>query len=434
MIGDAAPIVAKQPDGRWRLQHHEWRMPCGLRVLCAPDLSVRNVAVSVYYHVGASDEATPRSGQAHLFEHVFKNSAHVPRHHYEILRDAGAKVANAATSYDYTMYYEVVPHTQVALALWLESDRMGYWEEAMTLARLTAQQEVVQSERAKRYEMSAYGPESLAANRLMFPAASPLAESVIGSVGDIAATTLGDLHAHYRKWYVPANATLCVAGGISLREAQQLVETYFGSFPASTAPPRAAPPAPSAAPAASAVEVVDHLASYRRLRWMWRVPSMPSPQAAALDAFAAIWSRRGTGDLWRRLQYHAPQAQALSVATHSHRTTGEFQIVVDLQAHADARVVTDLVQQSLAHAHLEVGEGDLRRLDERREARFLRSLEHPSARGELLQHSVLRHGHGEGYLVDWALRQALTPADVRAAVSELLRWDRVLTVTTRPTR
>ncbi|MBK9070704.1 MAG: insulinase family protein [Myxococcales bacterium] len=426
------PIVEKQRDGRWRLQHHEWVMPCGLRVMCAPDLSVRNVAVSVYYHVGASDEATPRSGQAHLFEHVFKNSAHVPRHHYEILRDAGAKVANAATSYDYTMYYEVVPHTQVALALWLESDRMGYWAEAMTTERLSAQQQVVQSERAKRYEMTAYGPENLAANRLMFPAGTPLAESVIGAVADIASTTLDDLRAHYRRWYVPANATLCVAGGMSLDETRRLVDAYFGSFPASSPPVRAASQLP--AHTAATVEVGDNLASHRRLRWMWRVPSMPSRQAAALDAFAAIWSRRGTGDLWQQLLYHAPQAQAISVATHSHRTTGEFHIVVDLQAHADAAAVADIVRQSMARARLGVGDGDLRRLEERREARFLRSLEQPSARGDLLQHSVLRHGSGDGYLTDWALRQGLTPADVRDAVAGLLSWDRALMVATTPTR
>src|SRR4029079_8632403 len=102
--------------------------------------SVRRCVASVWSRAGSSDERAERTGFAHLFEHMFKNSEHMPAHHYEVLRKVGASDANASTSPDRTAYHEVVPAHELPLALWLESDRMGYFVPGLDAERLAKQQ------------------------------------------------------------------------------------------------------------------------------------------------------------------------------------------------------------------------------------------------------------------------------------------------------
>src|SRR5262245_34543081 len=115
-------------DGVPHLATDSFRLPSGLEVVVHPEPSVPLIHVSVWYRVGSSDEGPGESGLAHLHEHLFKNSVHLAgRHHYEVLRRAGASAANASTSPDRTAYHETVPATELDLALWLEADRMGYF-------------------------------------------------------------------------------------------------------------------------------------------------------------------------------------------------------------------------------------------------------------------------------------------------------------------
>jgi zinc protease len=145
------PIVFSDP-GSPHLTTDRRTLPCGLDVIVHRDTSAPQACVSVWYRVGSSDETPQRTGFAHLFEHMFKNSQHMPAHHYEVLRKVGASDANASTSADRTAYHEVVPANELALALWLESDRMGYFLPGLDADRLAKQQSVVRSERRQRYE------------------------------------------------------------------------------------------------------------------------------------------------------------------------------------------------------------------------------------------------------------------------------------------
>src|SRR5262249_41697962 len=138
------------------LTAHRKQLACGLDVVIHPDDSVPQACVSMWYRVGSSDETPERTGFAHLFEHVFKTSEHMPAHHYDVWRRAGASEANASTSSDRTAYYEVVPAHELPLALWLEADRMGYFLPGMDVGRLVQQQAVVRAERRQRYEIVPY--------------------------------------------------------------------------------------------------------------------------------------------------------------------------------------------------------------------------------------------------------------------------------------
>ena len=158
------------------------------------------VAVNLWYHVGPANEAAGRTGFAHLFEHMmFQSSLHVPEDsHFKLLEAAGASDINGTTDYDRTNYFQTVPSNQLELALWLESDRMGYLLEKVTQASLSNQQDVVRNERRQSVENQPYGLADEAAVQLMFPKGHPYHGNVIGSHEDIQAVKLEDVHSFFR--------------------------------------------------------------------------------------------------------------------------------------------------------------------------------------------------------------------------------------------
>ncbi|MBM3820239.1 MAG: insulinase family protein, partial [Acidimicrobiia bacterium] len=144
-----APSPASSPADIPRLDFETYTLPNGLDVILRQDRRLPVVAVNLWYHVGPANEEPGRTGFAHLFEHMmFQGSKHVPPDgHFQLLEAAGATGLNGTTDYDRTNYFETVPANQLALALWLEADRMGYLLEKVDQAALSNQQDVVRNER-----------------------------------------------------------------------------------------------------------------------------------------------------------------------------------------------------------------------------------------------------------------------------------------------
>ena len=147
LLSAALPALALE------IAHEKHVLSNGLQVILHEDHSDPLVAVYVYYHVGSGREEPGRSGFAHLFEHVmFQGSAHVGDDmHFKLIQEAGGSL-NGTTNGDRTNYYQVLPSNQLELALWLESDRMGFLLPAVTQANLDNQREVVKNERRQNYE------------------------------------------------------------------------------------------------------------------------------------------------------------------------------------------------------------------------------------------------------------------------------------------
>jgi zinc protease len=390
------------------------------------------VAVSVCYHVGAADEPASGSGLAHLFEHLFKNSEHLQdRHHYDILRSIGATDANASTGVERTSYHQVVPAHQLEVALWLESDRMGYFAPAITQARLAAQQQVVRSELRQRYENVPYGAERFAMAAALYPPGHPLHTLVIGRHHDIEAVSLEGLLAFYRTWYVPANAHLVIAGDVEPAAVRRLVGRYFGSFPASVAPPRRGPE--GATPSPTEVEVQDRFATLERLHLAWRGPTAISTEATALEILGAAWAQPGTGALWKRLVYQQQLAQRVSAWTVGHRLGTEFHVTIDLRTAVPAALALRAFSEELAQVR---GEGllpaALERVLARREAAAVWGLQRLAHRASELQRGVLRYGDPNGLVRDAVRFAEITPGDVRAAAERWLAPDAQFLVHTAP--
>ncbi len=215
------------------LEVHRHTLANGLEVLIQEDHHTPFVAIDVGYRVGGRDDPDKRSGLAHLFEHVmFEGSKHVkPGAHHDLVIEAGGYDINAGTSDDQTTYYETVPSKHLELALWLESDRMGFLLDALDQKKLDKQRAIVKNERRQRYENVAYGlVHSLVAAEL-FPADHPYHRDTIGTQEDLDAITLDDAKRFFDRYYVPDNATLVLVGDFDEQAALALVKKYFEPIP-----------------------------------------------------------------------------------------------------------------------------------------------------------------------------------------------------------
>ncbi len=225
-----------------RIPIETFELDNGLRVTLSEDHTAPIVAVNLWYHVGSANERPGRTGFAHLFEHMlFQGSAHVgANEHFELVQRAGGTL-NGSTWLDRTNYFETVPSNQLAIALWLEADRMGQLLPAMTQAKLDNQRDVVINERRWSVDNQPYGTwwEKLPA--LAYPPEHPFHHSLIGSIEDLTAASLEDVEQFFATYYTPDNAVLSIAGDFDEKDARQLVERYFGPIPRG----RGRPPLPS---------------------------------------------------------------------------------------------------------------------------------------------------------------------------------------------
>lgn len=209
-----------------------FRLDNGLFVTLSEDRTAPIVAVNLWYHVGSANEREGRTGFAHLFEHMlFQGSEHVgSNEHFELVQRAGGTL-NGSTWLERTNYYETVPSNQLALALWLEADRMGYLLPAMTQEKLDTQRDVVKNERRWSVDNQPYGTWMERLTGLAFPASHPFHHSLIGSMEDLSAASLDDIKQFFASFYTPDNAVLSIAGDFDTAEAKKLVEEYFGGIP-----------------------------------------------------------------------------------------------------------------------------------------------------------------------------------------------------------
>ena len=203
----------------------------GLKIVLSQDRTVPIVAVNIWYGVGSRNELPGHTGFAHLFEHMmFQGSKHVPKNkHFELIERAGGTL-NATTWFDRTNYFETVPSRDLELALWLESDRMGWMLPAMDQEKLDTHRDVVKNEKRQRYDNQPYGDWDQRLQALIYPKDHPYHHPVIGSVEDLDAATLEDVAAFFGTYYVPNNAVLTIAGDFDESQVMDLVQRYFGEI------------------------------------------------------------------------------------------------------------------------------------------------------------------------------------------------------------
>jgi zinc protease len=296
----------------------------GLSVILHEDHGVPIVAVNVWYHVGSKNEAPGRTGFAHLFEHLmFEGSAHHDKGYFHPLQEAGA-LLNGSTSADRTNYWEVVPTSAFELALWMESDRMGYLLPALTEAKFENQRDVVLNERRQNYENRPYGLATMATVAALFPPDHPYNWLTIGSAADLQASSLEEVRAFFSTYYHPRNASVAIAGDIDPARALDLVDAHFGEIPPGTP---VAPVRRTASLAAPIRLVLEDRVELPRLYLAWHSPAMFGEQDGELDLVADLLGNGKTSRLYRALVYERRMATEVAAFQNSRELGSFFQVI-----------------------------------------------------------------------------------------------------------
>ncbi|HEV8410449.1 MAG TPA: pitrilysin family protein [Gemmatimonadaceae bacterium] len=309
-----------------------YRLPNGLLVTLSEDHSAPIVAVNLWYHVGSANEREGRTGFAHLFEHMlFQGSEHVgSNEHFELIQRAGGTL-NGSTWLDRTNYFETVPSNQLAVALWLEADRMGALLPAMTQQKLDTQRDVVMNERRWSVDNQPYGTWWERLPALAFPPSHPFHHSLIGSFEDLAAASLDDIAQFFRTYYTPDNAVLTIAGDFDPAEARSLVAQYFGAIPKGAGKPPLPPMAVPAKFGGWRREVVEDDVMLPRLFLAFRSPPFGTDAYYAASVCGAVLGMRRGSRLHRALVREQEVASAASAFTFD-LSKGSDLLIVDVTA------------------------------------------------------------------------------------------------------
>ena len=300
----------------------------GLDVIVHEDHRCPIVAINLWYHVGSKNEQPGRTGLAHLFEHLmFEGSAHHDSGYFTPLQQAGAAL-NGSTSCDRTNYWEVVPTGALDLALWLESDRMGYLLPAVTAAKFENQREVVLNERRQQYENRPYGMALMVLMAALFPPGHPYHTTTIGEPADLQAATLEEVHAFFRTYYHPGNVSLTVAGDVETGDTLARVRRYFEEIPAGPPIPPVVVGAAHVTRTVAAPDGVRFLLEDRvelpRLYLAWRSPRLFADGDAGMDILAEVLTGGKTSRLYRTLVHERRIATDVSAAQGSRELAGWF--------------------------------------------------------------------------------------------------------------
>ena len=317
VIGASAQKQTKLPE----IKYERYTLPNGLTVITHEDHRLPLVAVDLWYHVGPLNERPGRTGFAHLFEHMmFEGSEHVgEKAHIKYVEGAGATDVNGTTDFDRTNYFETMPSNQLELALWLESDRMGFLMEGLDRVRLTNQRDVVRNER-RQGEGQPYDVADEQVFHMLFPKGHPYYGSVIGSHADIESARIADVREFHQQFYTPNNASIAVAGDFDPARLKMLLTKYFGPIPQG---PPVEPVKVDTPPITSQKrETVTDTVQLPRLTVAWLTPPAYAPDSYTLSAAVFALGGAKASRLNTELVYKSQTAQSVTCSTQTMKLTG----------------------------------------------------------------------------------------------------------------
>ncbi len=410
------------------LKFQKYKLANGLQVILHEDHGTPIVGVNIWYHVGSKDERPGRTGFAHLFEHMmFQGSKHYDKIYFGPIQAAGGRL-NGSTAMDRTNYWETVPSNYLELALWMESDRMGFLIPAMTQAKLDNQRDVVKNERRQSYDNRPYGLVHETILAALYPPDHPYSWPTIGSMKDLTEASREDIADFFRRYYHPANASLCIAGDFDPAVAKRLVEKYFGSIPAG---PKVMHPEPRTPELKEEklVHMTDRV-GLARVYIVWPTPPHFTADDAALDVLGHVLAGGKTSRLYRRLVREKQIAQDVQAYQDGQELTGEFAIVATVRPGHTIAEVEAVMAEELARIKTEPPATDeIDRAVNTFEARLVRSLESISDFGGRADHLNLYNTYtgDPGYMAkDFGRYSCVDPAKVMQVARQFLGPGRVV--------
>lgn len=400
----------------------KYTLPNGLTVVLNVDKSDPIAALAVYYHVGSSREVPGKTGFAHLFEHMmFQKSENVAEDQFfKNIQGAGGTL-NGSTSQDRTNYFEVVPKNALELAMWMESDRMGYLENTVTKAALVNQQNVVQNEKRESVDNAPYGFNQGLIGKNLYPKGHPYSWTVIGEMEDLTSATVEDVRAFHKKFYAPNNATLVISGDINKDEVKALVQKYFGEIPSGTNIEKRGP-MPVAIASTVKLYHEDNFAKAPQLTMVFPTVERYSKDSYALNFFGDLLAGTKKSPLYVVLVKDKKLTSRVMTRNGSQELAGSFMISVTANTEVNLTDVEKAIFEGFEKFEKDgFSEDDLTRIKAGYETRFYNSF--ASVQGKAFQFAEYTMNTGDPgyYKKELAAIKAVTMADVKAVFNKYIK-------------
>ncbi len=408
------------------LQIDQYRLPNGLTVIMHEDHSVPVTAVQLMYHVGSKNEKPKRTGFAHLFEHImFKGSEHVADgEHFKRLQEIGANI-NGSTNEDRTNYFEVVPSNYVELALYMESDRMGFLLPALTQSKLDNQRDVVKNERRQNYDNRPYGTAGEKISRALFPATHPYSWPVIGYMEDLSAAALEDVKEFFRLYYAPNNACLVIVGNFDPKQTKEWVEKYFGPIPQGK--PIERPQVQTPTLQEDKRMVFEDKVQLPRLFMYWPSAPMQTRDDAVLDVLTDILSSGKNSRLYKSLVYEKQIAQSATASQEGMEIAGMAGIDVTAKPGKSLTEMEKAVNEVLADVmNKGVTEKEIQTSLNNKEAQLVRRQATSLGLASALATYHTLTGDAQNFNREMERFKGITPAEVQAAAKKVFGGKKVV--------
>jgi len=330
------------------IPYEEYQLDNGLTVVLHVDRSDPVAAVALTFHTGSAKETEGRTGFAHLFEHLFfLDSENLGPGGLDRLMTRAGSSTNGSTSRDRTNYFEVVPVDALEKALWAEADKVGFFINTVTEDVVAKEKQVVKNEKRQSVDNQPYGHLSYIIDQALYPEGHPYRWQVIGSLADLDAATLADVHTFHERWYGPNNAVLVVAGDIDVEQTKSWIERYFGEIPERPAPEVATPPEVRLAESHRLLHE-DNFARLPQLTLAW--PSVPAyhPDGYALDLLARILTDGKTTPFYKVLVEEMEVAPAAAAGNLAQELAGRFTLQVRAYEGTDLDDVLEAIDTAFA--------------------------------------------------------------------------------------
>ena len=394
----------------------------GLTVVLNVDKSDPIAALAVYYHVGSSREVPGKTGFAHLFEHMmFQRSENVPEDTYfKNIQGAGGTL-NGSTNQDRTNYYEIIPKNALEMAMWMESDRMGYLTNTVTKKSLANQQNVVQNEKRESVDNAAYGFNQEIIAKNLYPKGHPYSWTVIGEMEDLTDATVEDVKAFHKKFYAPNNATLVISGDINSEEIKALVNKYFGEIKSGTSIEKRGP-VPVTLSSTARLYHEDNFAKAPQLTMVFPSTERYSKDSYALNFLADLLAGTKKSPLYSVLVKEKKLTSRVMARNGSQELAGSFMISVTANPDVNLTDVEKAVFEGFEKFEKDgFTDEDLIRIKAGYETRFYNSF--ASVQGKAFQFAeyTMNTGDPEYYKKDLAALQSVTIADVKSAYNKYIK-------------
>jgi predicted Zn-dependent peptidase len=429
----AKPSAAPAAPQTLNLQVQKATLDNGLRVVMNVDHTSPTIAVAVTYDVGARNEERGRSGFAHLFEHMmFEGSANVPKgEHFKLVSAHGGNL-NGTTSSDRTNYFEMLPSSELPLALWLEADRMKSLN--VSEENFENQRKVVQEEYRMRVSNVAYAPAQIRLEELVFQGYWPYEHDAIGSMQDLDNAQLEWVRAFHDSYYAPNLAVLAISGDFETDEAMQLVHRFFDTGKKQDKVIPYEPPAVPEQTAARSATLEDSHAKTPAFFYGWAIPPNRDADHYAIDLAQAILADGESSRLYQKLIRDKALAQEVSAWTEDHRGPDMLAIEVKLADGAriaDTQKATDAIVDQLTKEG--PTDAEMTKVRNRIEASFLFGLQSNLQRATRLGQYEAFWGDARLLNGEPANYFAVTKDDIKRVMAKYLVLVRRTVVEVRPT-